>query len=142
VCPLFKRGTVGGHTTYTIDDLEWLESRSEQGVLVLKFLVSRLDPKQHLKADYHRVLTDAIATGHNRLALNFSKLGYTNHTWDIFQLIFTANNLLKEAGGCLAVCGTKGHVRRVYLFANLDRFAPEHRSEREAVEALAKDKDS
>jgi len=137
-----EQRSVNETPTKATDDLPWLEARAEQGVFVLKFLVDRLDPKQHRKADYHRVLTDAIAAGHNRVVLNFSKLGYTNHTWGIFQLIFTANNLLKEAGGCLVVCGTKGHVRRVYLFANLDRFAPEHRSEREAVETLAKDKDS
>ncbi|MCH2130976.1 MAG: STAS domain-containing protein, partial [Pirellulaceae bacterium] len=119
------------------DPLDWLESRSQQGVLVLKFLVGRLDSKKHRKEDYHRVLTDAIAAGHNRVVLNFSKLGYTNHTWGIFQLIFTASNLLKQAGGSLSVCGTKGHVHRVYTFANLDRFAPGYRRESQAVEALS-----
>lgn len=118
-------------------DLEWLESRSEQGVLILKFLVSRLDSKQHRKEDYYRVLTDAIAAGHNRIVLNFSNLGHTNHTWGIFQLVFTASNLLKETGGSLAVCGTKGHVHRVYTFANLERYAPGFRRESQAIEALA-----
>jgi len=67
----------GGHTTHTTGDLAWLESRSERGVLVLKFLVSRLDSKRHRKEDYHRVLTEAIAAGHNRIVLNFSNLGDT-----------------------------------------------------------------
>jgi len=119
------------------DAADWLESRLEQGVLVLKFLVRRLDSKKHRKEDYHQVLTDAIAAGHNRVVLNFSHLGYTNHTWGIFQLIFTASNLLKKAGGSLSVCGTKGHVHRVYTFANLDRFAPGYRRESQAVEALS-----
>ena len=129
-------------STLTVDDLDWLESRTERGVLVLKFLVGRLDSKQHRKEDYRRILTNAIAAGHHHMVLNFSKLGHTNHTWGIFQLIFTANNLLKEAGGSLAVCGTKGHVHRVYTFANLGRFAPGYRSESKAVEALASKKNT
>ncbi len=120
-----------------IEGLPWLEARTEQGVLVLKFLVNRLDSKQHRKVDYHRVLTDAIAAGHNHMVLNFSKLRYTNHTWGIFQLVFTANNLVKEAGGRLAVCGTQGHVHRVFTFANLGKFAPGYRRESQAVEAVA-----
>jgi hypothetical protein len=100
-------------------------------------MVNRLDPKQHLKEDYHRVLAEAIADGHDRIVLNFSILGYTNHTWGIFQLIFTASNLLKKVGGSLAVCGTKGHFHRVYTFANLEKFAPGYRRESQAVDALA-----
>jgi len=126
-----------GPATNTPDSLAWLECRPEQGVLVLKFLVGRLDSKQHRKEDYHRVLTEAIAAGHNRIVLNFSNLGYTNHTWGIFQLIFTANCLVKDTGGSLAVCNMKGHVRRVYTFASLGKCAPEYRSESRAVEALA-----
>ncbi len=79
---------------------------------------------------------------HNRIVLNFSKLGFTNHTWGIFQLIFTANSLVKEAGGRLAVCGMKGHVRRVYTFASLGKFAPGYRRESQAVEALASQPDT
>jgi len=119
------------------DDLPWLECRLDRGVLVLKFLVSQLDTKLHSKEDYRRVLTEAIATGYVRIVLNFSKLGRTNHTWGIFQLVFTANNLLKKAGGTLAVSGTKGHVHRVFTFANLEKFAPRFRQESQAVEALA-----
>jgi hypothetical protein len=52
-------------------------------------------------------------------------------------LIFTASNLLKKAGGSLSVCGPKGHVHRVYTFANLDRFAPGYRRESQAVDALS-----
>ena len=126
-----------GNSSTGTDDLAWLACRQAQGVQVMKFLVSRLDSKEHRREDYHRVLTEAIAAGHHRIVLNFSNLGYTNHTWGIFQLVFTAYNLVKEAGGSLAVCGLKGHVRRVYLYASLDKFAPEYRREREAVETLA-----
>jgi len=125
-----------GHATRLTNDLAWLACRQEQDIRVLKFLVSRLDSKQHRRADYQRVLTEGIAAGHHRVVLNFSNLGYTNHTWGIFQLIFTAYNLVKEAGGSLAVCGLKGHVRRVYSYASLEKFAPAYRREREAVEAL------
>jgi len=119
-----------------IDSLPWLESRTEQDILVLKFLVDRLDSKQHRKANYHRVLTDAIAAGQNHIVLNFSNLSYTNHTWGIFQLVFTANNLVKKAGGRLTVCGTKGHVHRVFTFASLGKFAPRYRHESQAIKAL------
>jgi hypothetical protein len=120
-----------------LDDLPWLECRLDRGVLVLKFLVSQLDTKLHSKEDYRRVLTEAIAAGYVRIVLDFSKLSRTNHTWGIFQLVFTANNLLKKAGGNLAVSGTKGHVHRVFTFANLEKFAPRFRRESQAVEELA-----
>jgi len=119
------------------DDIAWLESRITGGVLVLKFLVKRLESKQHGKEDYRRVLTSAVAAGHDRLVLDFSNLSYTDHKWGIFQLIFTARNCVKAAGGQLAVCGMKGHLRRVYTFASLGKFAPEYPSARQAVEALA-----
>ncbi len=118
-------------------DLTWLESRVIQGVLVLKFLVKRLEAKQHRKEDYERVLINAVAAGHRRIVLDFSNLHYTNHKWGIFQLIFTASNRAKEADGQLVVCGMKGHLRRVYTFANLGKFSPEYRHVTQAVEALA-----
>jgi len=130
-------GESGNTPANTPESLEWLECRVEEGVLILTIKVKRLDPKQHRKEDYHRLLTDAVAAGYHRIVLKFSNLGYTNHTWGIFQLIFTANSLVKEAGGKLTVCGTKGHVHRVYTFANLDRFAPGYKHEHQAVDALA-----
>ncbi len=119
-------------------DVDWLESRITEGVLVLKFSVKRLDAKLHRKEDYRQVVARAVAAGHDRLVLDFSNLRYTNHKWGIFQLIFTANNLAKAADGQLAVCGLRGHVRRVFTFANLGKFAPEYRHAGQAVEAVAK----
>ena len=118
-------------------DLSWLESNVVRGIFVLKFLVSRLEAKQHSKEDYRRVLADAVTAGHHRIVLDFSNLRYTNHKWGIFQLLFTASNMAKAAGGQLVVCGMKGHVRRVYTFANLGKFAPEYRNSAQAVEAMA-----
>jgi len=121
-------------------DVDWLESRSIQGVLVLKFTPKRLETKLHSKEDYRQVLARAIAADHQSFVLDFSNLRYTNHKWGIFQLIFTANNMAKAAGGQLVVCGLKGHMRRVFTFANLGKFSPEYRNVSQAIEALAKPK--
>ncbi len=118
------------------EDVAWIQSRIEGNLVILKFLVRRLHPKQNSREEYHRVIDEAIARGYNEIILNFSKLRYTNHTWGLFQLIFFANSKLKDAGGRLVVCGMKGHVRRVFRFANLDRLYPAFRSEKKAIEYM------
>ena len=116
----------------------WLESRDEHGILVLRFLVKRLEPKRHTKEEYRRAIDGAIEDGHHRILLDFSKLRYTNHTWGLFQLVFVANSRAKEAGGGVAVCGMKGHVLRVFRYANLDRFIPAFRNRVLAIEAMSR----
>jgi len=120
----------------TKNDIPWIESSAERGVLVFKFLVKRLDSQRHCREAYRRAIDGAIDDGYHRVLLDFSNLRYTNHTWGLFQLVFVANSKLKEAGGQIAVCGMKGHVLRVFRYANLDRFIPAYRNKNQAIEAM------
>lgn len=118
--------------------IDWIESRIENDVLILKILVSRLDSKQHPKEEYRRALDTAIANGCDRIVLNLSMLKSTNHTWGLLQLIFIANWKLKEVGGRLALCGLRRDARRAFRTANLDRLFALFKTESEAVHSWAK----
>lgn len=119
--------------------IDWIESRIESDVLILKILVSRLDSKQHPREEYRRALDTAIANGCDRIVLNLSTLKSTNHTWGLLQLIFVANWKLKEVGGRLALCGLRRNARRVVRTANLDKLFALFKTEKEAVHSQAKD---
>lgn len=120
------------------DEVSWLESRVQNDVAILKILVPRLEAKVHKKSDYVRYVTDSIAEGHNRLVLDLSQLSYSNHTWGLFQVIFAAFHPINAAGGQLALAGLKGHPKRVFLFAELDRYLPAYHTADEAVKELSK----
>lgn len=120
----------------TTTQVAWFDNRIEDGVLVLSILVRRLDSKVHRKADYVNFLNEAIAQEHRKVVLDLSKLRYTNHVWGLFQLIFSANYRLHQVGGKLAVCGLRGHPRRTFLFAEMDRYLPDYRSVHAAVRGL------
>ena len=117
----------------------WIDSRLENGVRVLTIGVGRLDSKLHPRKEFAQALADAVATGERRFVLNLSNLRYTNHTYGILQLAFIAGNVLHGTGSQIAVCGLKGHPRRAYLFADVDRFIPEFRTERQAIAAVSAD---
>lgn len=114
----------------------WIDARLERGVRVLTILADRLDKKLHSRKEFAQTLVDAIAAGERRFVLDLSNFRYTNHTYGILQLAFTAGNVIQGSGSRLAVCGLKGHPRRVYLFSDVDRFIPEHRSLRQAIAAV------
>ncbi len=118
--------------------IDWIESRIENDVLILKILVSCLDSKQHPREEYRRALDAAIANGYDRIVLNLSTLESTNHTWGLLQLIFIANWKLKEVSGRLALCGFRRNARRVFRTANLDKLFALFKTEKEAVHSWAK----
>ena len=117
----------------------WIDSRLESGVRVLTIVVGRLDSKLHPRKEFAQALADAVAAGERRFVLNLANVRYTNHTYGILQLAFTVGNVLHGTGSRIAVCGLKGHPRRAYLFADVDRFIPEFRTERQAIAAVSAD---
>lgn len=115
----------------------WIDNRLESGVRVLTISAGRLDSKLHPRKEFAQALADAVAAGERQFVLNLSNVRYTNHTYGILQLAFTAGNVLHGTGSRIAVCGLKGHPRRAYLFADVDRFIPEFPTERQAIAAVS-----
>jgi hypothetical protein len=115
----------------------WIDSRLESGVRVLTILADRLDKKLHSRKEFAQTLADAIAAGERRFVLDLSNIHYTNHAYGILQLAFTAGNAVHGTGSRIAVCGLKGHPRRAYLFADVDRFISEYRNVRQAIAAVS-----
>ena len=111
----------------------WIDSRLENGVRVLTILADQLDKKLNSRKEFAQTLADAVAAGERRFVLDLSNIRYTNHTYGILQLAFTAGNVLHGTGSRIAVSGLKGHPRRTYLFADIDRFISEYRNVRQAI---------
>lgn len=118
----------------------WINKRSVNGVCVLTLSVDRLDKKLHPRQEFAQELADLVAAGERRFVLNLSSLRYTNHTYGVLQLAFTVGYVLHNTGSRAAVCGLKGHPRRVYLFANVERFIPVFRTVQQAIDAVSRDK--
>ena len=114
----------------------WIDSRHENGVRVLTILADRLDKKLHSRKEFAQTLADAIAAGDRLFVLDLSNIRYTNHTYGILQLAFTAGNVMHGSGSRMAICGLTGHPRRAYLFAEIDRFISEYRNVRQAIAAV------
>jgi hypothetical protein len=114
-------------------ETNWIDSRLVDGVRIVTITVGRLNPKEHLRKEFAQTLADAVAAGDRRFVLNLSQVRYTNHTYGILQLAFTAGNVLHGTGSRIAVCGLKGHPRRAYLFSDIEQFIPEFRTERRAI---------
>ncbi|MBL9164340.1 MAG: hypothetical protein JNL18_16535 [Planctomycetaceae bacterium] len=114
----------------------WIDSRLEGGVRVVTILADRLDKKLHSRQEFAQTLADALAAGERRFVLDLSNIRYTNHTYGILQLAFTAGNVIHGSGSRMAVCGLKGHPRRAYLFADVDQFIPEYRKLSQAIAAV------
>lgn len=115
---------------------DWIESRLEGGVRILTIQVERLDPKLYPRKAFAQAISDALEAGDRRFVLNLSKMTYTNHTYGVLQLAFTTGQLLHGTGSRVAVCGLKGHLHRAYLFAQIDRYIPQFRTERQAIAAV------
>lgn len=115
------------------EHVAWFRADSQDGVVIFKFTVPFLDRKMHSRLDYENAIDMAIAGGCRRIVLDFSDMKDTNHTWGLFQLIFIPNRELKQVGGQLAVCGMRGYLRRVFRFAELDRFVATFSSQQKAV---------
>lgn len=114
----------------------WIDSRLESDVRVLTILAERLDKKLHSRKEFAQTLADAIAAGDRVFVLDLSNIRYTNHTYGILQLAFAAGNVMHGSGSRMAICGLKGHPRRAYLFAEIDRFISEYRNVRQAIAAV------
>lgn len=114
----------------------WIESRSEGGVRVFTIAVERLDPKVTLRKEFARYLAQAFAAGERRFVLDFSRMRYTNHAYGILQLSFTAGDVLQGPDCQIAACGLRGHLRRAYLFSDVEQFIPEFRTLRKAIASV------
>lgn len=123
----------------SVSTTTWIDKQSVGGVSVLTLKVDRLDKKLHPRKEFAQLLDDAVAAGERQFVLNLSNLNITNHTYGILQLAFTVGNVLHNTGSRVAVCGLKGHPRRAYLFANVERFIPEFRTQQQAIDAVKND---
>ncbi|QEG34703.1 hypothetical protein [Bythopirellula goksoeyrii] len=123
----------------SVSTVSWIDKQTVEGVCVLTVNIDRLDKKLHPRKEFAQLLDDAVAAGERRFVLNLSKFRITNHTYGILQLAFTIGNVLHNTGSRVAVCGLKGHPRRAYLFANVERFIPEFLTQQQAIDAVKND---
>lgn len=128
-------GTAGGPppSNETAPAPNWIESRLEGGVRVFTIAAERVDPKVHLRKDFARYLAHVFASGERRFVLDFSRMRYTDHTYGLLQLVFTAGNALRAPDSRVAACGLRGHLRRAYLFSDVEHFIPEFHTLRRAI---------
>ena len=114
----------------------WLVTRHEGTASVITLTVPRLNSKIHKRADYINALRECVDSGSVAAILDFSAVRFTNHSWGFLQMVFIASRTMHGVEGQLALCGLRGHVRRVYNFTSVNRYVPAYRSVRAALRSL------
>lgn len=102
---------------------------------VLVFALSgRLDAKT--SETFEQQLLAAIAAGHNRISLDFSKLDYISSAG--LRVLLLAAKKLQEGGGKMALCSLKPALKTVFDIAGFSTIFSLFASPQEAMNELLK----
>ena len=118
--------------------VDWIESRTGQNIIVLKFLVKYLDSQKHSRKEYFSVIEKAISDGYKRIILDFSMIEYSNTSWGIIDLILIVYKKLRHIKGKAAGCELKDNLYRILKVSKLDRLVPIFKTEEQAKANIRK----